>query len=103
MISKEYSSVWVFKGTRTYPGFPSAVFSKLELAVAWIRQNHLTGTLTQYPVDISVYDWVVQSGKLEADLDPAPRSPNAIANFSSAYQEHYHYEDGKDSGQNSSA
>jgi hypothetical protein len=83
--------VWVFNGPRGM--FPSAVFSKKELADNWIKLNRLTGTLTAYPLDISVYDWAVNNGCFKPKRDDQ-RTPEFIGKFSSASQEHYHYEDG---------
>lgn len=86
--------VWVFKGTRKYPGFPSAVFSTLDLAEDWIRKNKLEGVLTQYPVDVSVYDWAREQGLFEPDDPEEAADPTLVGNFSSGHQAHYHYEDG---------
>jgi hypothetical protein len=83
--------VWVFNGAKGK--FPSAVFSKKELAEDWVKRNRLTGTLTAYPLDISVYDWSVSNGYFSPKHDEH-RTPDFIGRFSSAYQEHYHYEDG---------
>lgn len=90
-------TVWVFKGPATYPGFPSAVFSNLELAEKWIEVNKLTGVLTEYPVDISILDWAIQNDLFEPDFPEDVESDKAtfIANFSSGHQRHYHYEEGK--------
>ena len=45
-------SVWVFSGVQS--PFPSGVFSSKESGEAWISKNGLTGTLTEYPVDIGM-------------------------------------------------
>jgi hypothetical protein len=83
--------VWVFCGQSSR--FPSAIFLSKELAEAWITSNSLSGVLTAYPVDISVYDWAIAKGffipKKEEHQQPA-----FIQKFSSASQEHYHYENG---------
>jgi hypothetical protein len=74
--------------------FPSGVFIQRSVAEAWIGQYKLTGTLTAYPLDIGVYQWAVERGyfkpKKAGDTTAA-----FIENFSSASQEHYHYENGK--------
>jgi hypothetical protein len=80
--------VWIFNGNRNH--FPSAVFSDRHSAEAWIKKNQLTGTLTAYPLDISVYDWTIDRGYFTAKQEKH-KTPDFIANFSSAYQEHYHY------------
>jgi hypothetical protein len=84
-------TVWVFNGAGGH--FPSGVFSRVELAEAWIRQNRLTGTLTRYPVDLGAYDWAVSKGYFTASK-PEQAVPEFIGRFSAANQEHYHYEDG---------
>jgi hypothetical protein len=87
----EPTSVWVFNGPRST--FPSAIFSRKELADEWIKKNRLTGTLTAYPIDVAVYDWAISKGYFEPKKDEE-RSPAFIEKFSSGSQEHYHYEDG---------
>ena len=83
--------VWVFNSSKGR--FPSAVFSKKELANEWIRLHKLTGILTAYPIDIGVYDWAVRKGYFSPNREDQA-SPEFIGRFSSASQEHYHYEDG---------
>ena len=86
------SKDWVFCGTKA--AFPSAVFQTKEDAESWIQVNRLNGTLTQYPVGISVYDWAVQEGLFKPKKEEHSL-PSFIQSFSSASQEHYHYEDGR--------
>ena len=80
--------VWVFNGPRNQ--FPSAVFTSRDLAEAWIEGHKLRGTLTAYPLNVSVYDWVTGLGYFKPKEEEQTR-PEFIASFSSAYQEHYHY------------
>jgi len=54
----------------------------------------LTGTLTRYPVDQAVYNWAIEGG-LFTPKNEKHKSPEFIANFSSATQEHFHFEDGE--------
>jgi hypothetical protein len=86
-------SIWVFNGTAGQ--FPSGVFSTRELAETWIRSNCLSGVLTSYPLDIGVYDWAVKEGFYRPKEAP---DPQRVGKFSSAYQEHYHYENGTVAG-----
>jgi hypothetical protein len=88
-------TVWIFNGARS--NFPSGVFSQRELAEAWIKKHLLTGTLTRYPVDISAYDWAISKGFFTVSKDEQ-RDAAFIQKFSSASQEHYHYEDGVSQG-----
>ena len=80
--------VWVFNGPNNQ--FPSAVFTSRDLAEAWITKQGLSGTLTAYPLDVSVYDWATGLGYFKPKRE-GQTGPGFVANFSSAYQEHYHY------------
>lgn len=82
--------IWVFNGEGNR--FPGGLFSTREGAEAWIAQHRLSGVLTLYPVDIGVYDWALQN---EWFNPSKVLSSRAIAGFTSAYQKHAHYEDGK--------
>lgn len=82
-------NVWVFMGDGARHA--AAVFRNLKTAETWITESQVSGVLTSYPLDISVFDWAVQSGKVKVS---SPRSPEFVARFSSAYAEHYHYENG---------
>lgn len=84
----EYEGVWVFNGGRS--GFPSAVFLDRPSAEDWIRKYGLHGTLTKYPLNCGVYDWVIEKGLFTSNR-ASQETPAFIANFSSAYMEHYHY------------
>jgi hypothetical protein len=83
--------IWIFTGPRAQ--FPSGVFTQRETAEQWIRQHGLSGTLTAYPVDVGVFDWAVSTGYFTPKRDDQ-RSAEFIQRFSSASQEHYHYEQG---------
>ena len=86
------ASVFVFSGDKN--SFPSAVFSTEGAAKDWISRHCLTGTLTQYPLDVSAYDWAIGRGYFEPKRDNQ-RSGHFIANFSSAHLPHVHFEEGK--------
>jgi hypothetical protein len=87
--------VWVFNGNKG--NFPGGVFSKKEIADAWIGKYRLSGTLTKYPVDEGVYDWSLANGSFKIKKEDQTK-PEFIQRFSSASQEHYHYIDGKQAG-----
>lgn len=89
----QLAQVWVFNGTRNH--FPSAVFTTRELAEAWIKQHQLEGTLTAYPLDVGVYDWAISNGSFTPQREDH-QTAQFIANFSSAAQEHYHFESDPD-------
>ena len=84
--------VWIFNGGEN--SFPSAVFTARATAEHWIRKLSLSGTLTCCPVDISVYDWVIEKDYFKPKKE-YQSSPRFIQSFSSAYMEHFHYENGE--------
>lgn len=83
--------VWIFVDSNRH--LPSGVFTELQLAEHWIRSNLLSGILTRYPINISVYDWAITNGYFKVKTNKHS-SPHFIGGFSSAYQEHYHYNQG---------
>ncbi len=91
----DVSTVWVFNGAKAR--FASAVFSSKELAVGWITKNRLSGVLTRYPLDMSAYEWALARGHFTPSREDQ-RTPEFIGKFTSASQEHYHYEDGIQGG-----
>jgi len=84
-------AVWVFNGANS--STPSAVFRHRSDAESWIASNKLSGMLTLHPVNCPVYDWAIQRGFFTPKKDYQSGGP-FIGRFSSASQEHYHYEDG---------
>jgi hypothetical protein len=84
--------IWVFHGSGAR--FCSAVFSSKFLAEEWIRSNALSGMLTLYPINKSVYDWAIENGTFSPKKEHQT-TPDFIQQFSSASQEHYHYENGE--------
>ena len=87
----EVKEVWIFNGENAK--FPSAVFLSKEDAFEWIRRYELTGVLTKYPVGISVYDWAIEIGSFRVKSEKHS-APGFIGGFSSAAQEHMHFENG---------
>ena len=83
--------VWIFNGADGR--FPSAVFENLADAEAWIKGTKLTGVLTKYPVGIPVYEWAIANGHFKVKSEKET-SPSFIQKFSSAAQEHIHFENG---------
>jgi hypothetical protein len=86
------SKVWVFSGEGGR--FPSGVFLTKESAEAWIAKHNLSGVLTCYPLDTGVYDWAVAQNLFQPKR-PEHASAGFIQAFSSAKQEHFHYEQGR--------
>ncbi|AUD01004.1 DUF7710 domain-containing protein [Spirosoma pollinicola] len=86
------TGIWVFHGEGGR--FSSGVFSSKAKAEYWISQHQLSGMLTLYPLDTGVYDWSLEKGYFEAEKEADPKA-TFIQRFTTASQEHYHYEDGK--------
>lgn len=86
------NTIWIFNGNTNQ--FPSAVFTSPTAAEKWIKTHELTGTLTGYPVNTSVYDWAIAQ-EFFIPRDEHQKTSDFIANFSSAYLEHSHYENGE--------
>ena len=86
------SQAWVFQGASAR--FPSGIFLSREKAEQWIKINALTGILTAYPVDIGVYDWAIARGTFTPKKEQH-KSARFRQRFTSAQQEHYHYEAGQ--------
>ena len=87
------NSVWVFN--KTNASFSGGVFSELALAEKWIKENRLSGIITKYPVDQGVFDWAIENNMHSIKpekLSEKSKQPNFIGGFTTAAQEHYHYE-----------
>jgi hypothetical protein len=85
-------AVWVFHGEGAQ--FACAVFRTKDAAVGWIGSQGVSGVLTAYPVDVSAYEWAVQQGFFKANTEEK-RTPKFIERFTSASQEHFHFQTGK--------
>jgi hypothetical protein len=86
------SNLWIFHSAGAR--FSGGVFSNQDSAEAWISKNNLTGILTSYPLDEGVYDWALTEGLFSPTKDKH-KTPEFIGGFTSASQDHYHYENGK--------
>ena len=84
--------LWIFNGTNSQ--FPGGVFTSRELAETWIRTRRLSGTLTAYPIDEGCFDWALRVGAVTGRARERGNEPGFVGSFSSAVQEHYHYEEG---------
>lgn len=87
----EFDSVWIFHGAGGR--FASAVFPERDQAIAWIERYALSGVLTRYPVGVSIYDWATEQGHFKPKSEK-DASAEFIGRFSSAAQEHWHFENG---------
>jgi hypothetical protein len=84
-------TVWIFVGDGGK--WRSGVFSSREAAIEWISGHRLTGMITEYPVDVGVYDWAVASGSFRPGKTQHS-SAEFIGGFTTAAQEHEHFSDG---------
>ncbi len=85
--------VWAFNGRGPVPG---GIFSKREAAEAWIAENRLSGTLTEYPLGYGAYDYAVRNGTF-TPKGAEQVTPGFIGDFAGALN-HCHYEDGSPIG-----
>lgn len=85
--------VWVFNG-KGGP-CPGGVFTSRELAEEWIRARRLTGMLTAYPLDEGCFDWALRMELITGRARGRGDDPAFVGSFSSAAQEHFHYEEGE--------
>lgn len=86
------SSVWVFSGEGSR--FSSGVFTDEAKAIEWIEKHKLSGVLTRYPVNVGVYEWAISHNLFEPKREHESSS-EFIQRFTSASQEHYHFEEGR--------
>jgi len=86
------NSVWVFHGASGR--FASSVFTSKLKAEEWIKKHNLTGILTEYPLDEGVYDWAIENDFFTVKKD-SQRESSFIQAFTTASQEHFHYENGE--------
>ena len=87
--------VWIFNGHGGH--FPGGVFSTRDLAHAWIASHKLSGVLTCYPLDEGCMGWAIRVGIFDIAKPnnlAKSKDPAFVGSFSSAHQEHWHYENG---------
>ena len=83
--------IWIFNGNDG--ALPAGAFDSKEKAEVFIEKYNLSGCLTKYPVNLSLYDWTIENEYFEPKKD-SQKSSKFIETFTSAYTEHYHYENG---------
>ena len=90
-MDKTTDWIWSFHGDGAM--LCTAVFTDFEQADKWIREYKLSGVLTKMPVNQSIYHWATETGMFRPKSD-LQQTPQFIQRFTSAYLEHYHYENG---------
>ena len=83
-------TVWVFTGEQSR--LPAGVFTTREAAESWIRERGLSGTLSEFPLDMGTYDHAVSEG-LFTPRNPHELTAAFIADFSPRLY-HDHWQDG---------
>lgn len=72
--------------------FASGVYDSLEGAKRSIASHKMSGILTCYPVNETAYDYAVRNEFFQ----PKPtQSESFVQRFTSASQEHYHFQNGE--------
>jgi hypothetical protein len=89
MAEQAYQGVWIYNAPRAM--FPCAVFDTKQKAIEWIFENKISGCLTLYPINKSVYDWAIEI-QFFVPKKPEHFTPKYIGSFTSAALEHYHFE-----------
>jgi hypothetical protein len=88
--------VWVFQGEdlperRSY--HPSAVFSSIETASAWLGKHRLSGLLTSYVVDEPAFERSLRLGTV-----PDRQKDGKLRQVWGGGEEHFHVEEGRIGG-----
>ena len=73
---------------------PQAAFRTLAAADRWVRTLKPSGMLTEYPMNIGVFEWATARGVFKPRRDDQRATP-FIETFSDASQAHAHYELGE--------
>ena len=74
--------------------YPLGVFSTPQRAEKVIRQHSLEAILTEYPIDILVYDHNIQTGAINLTREWQTTAKYIQAHGSPGLCDHWHYEDG---------
>jgi hypothetical protein len=89
------NNIWIFIGENGR--FPSASFSQLSDAEAWVSKNKLSGMLSAMPLNQGLFEWAVENDALNMKpetLKEKSNDPKFIATCTTASLEHYHFENG---------
>ena len=87
--------VWLFHASGAQ--FAGGAFQDVASAESWIAKHSLTGVLTAYPLGEGCFDWAerLEVIGMKPERLVAKRSdPAFVGGFTSAAQEHFHYENG---------
>lgn len=88
--------IWIFHASGAR--FAGGVFEEFSDAERWINSHKLSGMLTAYPVGEGCFDWAVRNGitgMTPEKLSEKSLDPKFVGGFTSASQEHFHFEYGE--------
>jgi len=91
--TEDIDCVWVFNGDGAR--YASGIFTSKAKAAEWIAHHRLSGLLTAYPVDEGVFDWAIRTGRFRVKGEKHTSS-GFIQGFTTAGQDHVHYENGEE-------
>lgn len=93
------NDVWIFhEASSKYSG---GVFTSISDAEAFVVKYKLSGMLTKYPLNQSVFDWAIENDMHNISAHKIKEksiNPRFVGGFTTASQEHYHYENGEKRG-----
>ncbi len=90
MAGKIGKFIFVFHGEGAK--FAAGVYDNLEEAKRSIAAHKMSGMLTSYSVNETAYDYAVRSDFFQPK---STQSESFVQNFTSASQEHYHFQNGE--------
>ncbi len=96
---KPESNIWVFLGDGG--NFPSAAFNDFKSIEKWVSDNKLTGMISALPMNQGFFDWAVENDAIsmkEEKIALKKKDSRFIATFTTASIDHWHYENGVQSG-----
>src|SRR5438552_3830220 len=88
--------VWIFHASGAR--FAGGAFDDIASAEVWIRKHKLSGVLTAYPRGEGCFDWAMRSGLTgmkPEKLKEKSADPAFVGGFTSASQDHIHFENGE--------
>jgi hypothetical protein len=87
--------IWIFHAAGAQ--FSGGAFEDSATAELWIGKHRLTGVLTAYPLNEGCFDWALRTGNIgmkEDKLKQKSADPAFVGGFTSASQDHIHFENG---------
>jgi len=89
-MAGEENWLWVFHGEGAK--FAVSVYDTVDEAERNILENGMSGVLTAYPKNETVYEYCVRKGLFKPKSE---KTGKLIQRFTSAYLDHFHFENGE--------